>query len=393
MLVSWSLVAALGTGCSASSSDGGSKDGNDGNVDGLDPGTDSLDGVDGLDGVDSGTDGPGSGNYCQEVPLDFVPQTPTVYLLVDRSGSMTSEGFWAPLRTGILSAVEQLQSDVRFGFGSYTGLQNEAACTTNPVDDLGSIAVDNYAAIAAKYNGLTPPTNGQTPTAAAVQVARDLLLADPSPGERFIALVTDGNPDFCNDGEDTCAQDALIGALQEAYESGIKTLVFGLQAKQFPIEEATMGRYANAGAGGGVVWAKGNEVNPGQTTIGYECSGSNAWKALPKQSTGAVGVYSSTAGDAVAATTVDPAELTESMRAKISGLKSCIFDLGNSGVSVKTGATGDIFVDDMETPIPTDQWQLNSATVLELKGDACVTWQKPEVTKFFAGFACDQIVR
>jgi hypothetical protein len=35
---------------------------------------------------------------------------------------------------------------------------------------------------------------------------------------------------------------------------------------------------------------------------------------------------------------------------------------------------------------------MNSATVLELMGDACTKWQSPEVTKFFAGFPCEALI-
>ncbi len=44
---------------------------------------------------------------CQQLTIAFEPQTPTVMVLVDRSGSMFDSGFWDPLKTAVLKVVRR----------------------------------------------------------------------------------------------------------------------------------------------------------------------------------------------------------------------------------------------------------------------------------------------
>ncbi len=66
--------------------------------------------------------------------IKYVPQTPTVYLVVDRSGSMfqclttsdlvcptKTDTSWSKLKTAIQTVVMQLETDVRFGFTTIFG--------------------------------------------------------------------------------------------------------------------------------------------------------------------------------------------------------------------------------------------------------------------------------
>ncbi len=393
------LAGCVTVGCSAGDGPGGGSDGNgaDGNGDGNGAGAGSNGG---LSGVGNGSGGSGQGpngeQYCDSAAVNFVPQTPTVYVLVDRSGSMgtAQENFWGPLKAGLLPAIESLQNDVRFGFGTYSA-GAAAGCTTGPVvDDLGVIGENNYEAIAAKYNSYADPTTGETPTSYAVEEAVAILQADPSPGGRFIALVTDGNPDFCDNVHAPCGQDATVGAIQAAHAAGVSTLVFGLAAQTYPIEPDVMNRFADAGIGLPVSWPIAIAPDANQNSqLYYECNGQSVWPTLPKAAGGdTVGAYSPTAGGTMAFLGTDPAELVTALQATVEGLKSCIFDLGDSGVEVTPDgeANGDIFVED--ELIPLDQWHMNTPTVLELTGDACLRWQQPEVTKFFAGFSCAQII-
>ena len=332
---------------------------------------------------DGDGDGDTTGEYCDEFMMEFVPQTPTVYLLVDRSGSMGAqqEGFWAPLRDGLLPAVEALQGDVRFGFGTYTSTQ-QSQCTapTTVVDDLGVISENNYAAIAERYNGYADPMTGDTPTPAALAEARELLLADESPGQRYIVLVTDGNPDFCDNGNVTCPIDATVAALQETHAAGVKTIVFGLQAQQYPLSPEVMEAFANAGDGQPVGWSAGQpiEAQGGNTQIGNECGGTIS------------GTYSSPGGTATAFLSGSPDELVTALSSAVEGLKSCVIDLNFEVINEEEG---EVFVGDMENAIPRDQWRMNTETQMELLDAACTTWQSPEVFDFLAGFPCRAIVQ
>ena len=383
-------LGLIGAACSpAAAPDGSGDNGNgngtkdDGTIDLNPPGDGDGDDIDvnGGDGDGSGGGGNSDGDYCNDFALNFEPQTPTVYLLVDRSGSMKTEGFWIPLRDGLLPAVQELQADVRFGFGTYTStMASQCVAPTSVVDDLGTIGENNYQLIADKYNAYPEPDGGDTPTPAALAEAKEILLADPSPGKRYIVLVTDGNPDFCDNGNAICRQDVTIAALQETAAAGIETIVFGLEAKMYPIDAGVMTSFANAGAGLPVDWSAGLPIaeQGGNTQISNECQGV------------AAGTYSEPGGTAEAFLGASPEELVASLKEKVSGLKSCTIEFN---FEVKDATTGEIFVHDEVNPIPQDQWRMNTPTEIELLGDACTQWQSPEVSYFFAGFPCAAIIQ
>jgi hypothetical protein len=76
------------------------------------------------------------------------------------------------------------------------------------------------------------------------------LLADDTmaPGEKFILFVTDGQPDFCDDGNELCPPDSVVGELQTLATGGIHTLVFGISSPLTTISDAVLQGFANAGA-------------------------------------------------------------------------------------------------------------------------------------------------
>src|SRR6187402_1505701 len=84
---------------------------------------------------------------CQHVAVNFVPKIPNVFVLVDRSDSMftpdntTQVVSWNPLKAGVLDVIDQLQADVKFGFGAFTGQQG-GKC---PIFDTIAPALNNAA--------------------------------------------------------------------------------------------------------------------------------------------------------------------------------------------------------------------------------------------------------
>jgi hypothetical protein len=230
-----------------------------------------------------------------------------------------------------------------------------------------------------------------------VQAAKDILLADPSPGERFILLVTDGDPDFCNNPGINCPADALIASLQLAAAAGVQTLVFGINNPAITAANL-FDYYAQAGVGQTPNFDLGLQVREYDGTLNSQCSQFPYWQTLRTMNGNSAelfqpaGRYSAEGGTATAFLDSDPTALATQIRSAVEGLKSCIFNLAQSNVEVKAGSEseGNIFVDDQL--IPLDQWRMNDAVTLELLGAACETWQRPEVTKFFAGFPCDAIV-
>src|SRR5690606_39249157 len=61
---------------------------------------------------DGDGDLPSGGAYCDEFAYEFVPRTPTVYVLVDQSQSMfEATMFWEALKDGVLPVIEELAAD------------------------------------------------------------------------------------------------------------------------------------------------------------------------------------------------------------------------------------------------------------------------------------------
>lgn len=337
---------------------------------------------------DGDGDGP-TGPYCDEFDYEFVPKTPTVYVLVDQSQSMfEATDFWNKLKAGVLPVIQELAPDVRFGFGSYTG--TGASC--NGLMEGAPIAIDNYSAIETAYNALGFVNGGQTPTPLAVLQAKDVLLADESPGDRFILLVSDGSPDFCDDPDPKCGYDALIAALQIAYSEGVRTLVFGIE--NTGVTQTTFDYFAQAGMGELPNMPEGVNTNSGMNN----CSGGTgdgAWANFRTLNGGTAatgaGKYSAEGGTATAFLNADPAALATEIRSQVEGLKSCSIDMN---FDVVNASKGDIFVHDLDNAIPRDQWEVSGASTstINLLGAACDLWQQPDVKDFFAGFPCDAIV-
>jgi len=193
-----------------------------------------------------------SGDFCDEFEVVFEPKTPTVYIAVDRSSSMFDDGYWDTLKNGLLPTISELQGDVRFGFSSYTGASgNEASCGLDA--SAVGIGQGNYATIEAAWNALGDQRQGplmqkgETPTSYAIQQATEVLLADESPGGRFILLVSDGSPDMCNDNYNACGVDGTIASLQVAATKGVRTLVFGIETGT--VTQSEFDKFAQAGAG------------------------------------------------------------------------------------------------------------------------------------------------
>ena len=196
---------------------------------------------------------------CSQLAIGFESRTPTALIVVDRSSSQWDNkpnDTWEPMKAGILQVVQEVQNDIRVGMVTYTG-QNGGVCPDlYPAMDQVKFDKNNYARISADINAVQQPSyKGETPTAVTLQQAVPVLLADPSPGDKVMLLVTDGDPDFCNDPDRVCSMDAVIGAVQDAYSKGVSTTVFGL--KRAELSEQHLRDVANAGTGQPVAFPQG----------------------------------------------------------------------------------------------------------------------------------------
>jgi von Willebrand factor type A domain len=322
---------------------------------------------------------------CSQLEIGFEAQTPTALIIVDRSSSQW-DGYpnhtWEPMKQGILDVVSRVQSNIRVGLVTYTG-QNGGTCPDLfPAMNQVTFDKGNLPAVQATLESLDrPPYKGETPTAATIQQALPVLLADPSPGEKVMLLVTDGDPDFCNDPERACAMDAVIGAVQAAFAAGVSTAVFGLERAE--LSEQHLRDVANAGSGQPVALPPG--INS-EEDLRNRCR-NNPPGAL-------TGTYSATSGNAqfFQANGTDQAALGAALDAVIYGIRSCIFELdGAVEINPERVGSARITIDEGAPLLFGDPngWQLKTATQVELLGSACQQVKNPATGRIAFDFPCD----
>ncbi len=332
ILLTGALLAAICAGCSDDKAGGGDGD-SDADSD-ADSDSDSDSDSDG----DSDSDSDGDSDVCGDTTVDFSNQSPTVVLLIDRSGSM-NEGFggdsrWNVAREALVDPetgfVSILDDEIRFGLTMYAG-----ATDSEPCPYLSGVApgLGNYDAIATLYNNSEPLQN--TPTSEAINAVAADLAADTTPGTKVIVLVTDGMPDTCTNPEsqDQAAQDASVAAVEAAFASGVLSYVISVGTAD---ENGHFQDLANAGLG----------VDSGATY--YEA--------------------------------MDQAALTQAFDEIINGVRACIFNLQGE---VEEGREAECTVtvnDDALTLGDPDGWRLNSVSQIELVGASCESIQEGDVT-------------
>jgi hypothetical protein len=347
---------------------------------------------------------PGGGSEnpaaCQSGGVEFVPKVPTVLLMVDRSGTMFKDpggNPWATLRDGVLEVVKDMASEVRFGLLAVTGEGNMC-----PLLDEVAPAKDNYDALAAKYTSLTAPLKGESPGMRGMARASEILEADTVEGDKYVLFVTDGEQDYCNDGNFACPTDSMVQTLQSLATKGFKTFIFGLpMASDDPAQQqrypAVLQAFADAGAGVTVAPV----LPPGGAApidIFYNCGGVPEWKAeataLGRADMQTLGTYGATSGGA-AVFAPDPTNkeaLKEAFAKVLSGVKSCTFDLGGDIKVVQSLLSqAHVYVQGVEVPLDLTKangWHMPTPTQIELVGDACTNWRMPKSTKIDWDFPC-----
>ena len=196
------------------------KDGDDGN--------DDSDDADGDSDPGSNTDGNGS-EVCETLNARADPRPPEVLIVLDRSGSMAGER-WDRVIAAI-DKVTGLFPEYSFGLAMYPAVGEELACKPGkldvaPSEDTATPIHDVLFAAESRAQA----DNGYTPTASTLRSAQDFLSDQlDNPHERYVLLVTDGQPN-CKIGGPTNATDdleATIAALGELKTGGVRTFVFG----------------------------------------------------------------------------------------------------------------------------------------------------------------------
>jgi len=350
-----------------------------------------------------------AGNACQQLEVSFTPQTPTVFILVDRSTSMWDNMFWDPLREGVLDVVSRLHEEVRFGFGTFTG--QGSTCPLD-LEDVGIIDKNNLAAIEAFYTPIVHPgVATETPTPAALLKAQELLKADFASfaGPKFILLVTDGNPDYCDSGAVECRADVTVRILQDLMaDPAVPIRTFVVALPDPGIDHDWLTAFANAGAGQPVSAPRDTEFCddiPAASAALFPGLDPTLWPQ---------GTYGAAMGPEQAYN-VDPAQkeqLVTEISGVLAGVKSCIFDLTNAAgeevISVAEGKEdqGTVFIKTATNSDPGEPqtydatgvngWKVNripgAADQIEMVGPACELLRSPETLGVEFGFPCEIII-
>lgn len=448
IVVAAALLAASACGKAPTSGAGGSGGSAQGPGSGSGEGSVSSlgGGAAGTGGSVAGTGGPMTSkpeDFCNMVDFKFEPKIPTVILLVDRSGSMydcistsgavepsctnLADTTWTKLKEGILPVVQQLQATVRFGFNTITG-SNPSSGGTCPVPTPVAPKLNNYDPIATLYNSLPAAPNStqsgtkwETPTRQLLEAVGTELAGDTAPGDKYILFVTDGEPDYCGDGNSLCPPDSVVWQLQKLKtEKNITTIVFGLKAtiaQDLPV--GVLEAFANAGAGEPTLPPL-RGANPKIEDFYDQCWNMSAAMNMPNEAPGGwskdflstgkpmmrgqtLGTYSATAGPTkpYMPDVNNQQQLTSVLSAALSGVKSCIFDLeaaDGTPIVVNLDSLDRASVQIEATGLPlivgsaTDGWRMNSPTQLELLGSACTDWRKPENDDIAFDFPCGTVV-
>jgi len=283
-------------------------------------------------------------------------------------------------------------------------------------------ALNNAAAIATLYNSLDRSMYKDTPTVAALTRASQALWNDTTEGDKYILYVTDGEPDYCDDGNALCPPDSVVGRLQQlalgvdekgvAHEP-IHTLVFGIKSPLSSVLPETLQAFANAGAG---LPVSPPQRDPTQTydanALYDQCNGVAGWAAdfaltgKPAMRGQTIGSYIDPADPLQAAGTAlvyrpdptDQAALVQQIGQALASVKSCAFDLAGDGVKVDLmrpdlGTLAKININGKAVPFDSGNgWHMISETTVQLEGTACADWRAPGQSSIDFDFPCDVII-
>ena len=296
-----------------------------------------------------GTNGSGMGPdaNCPDVHFTAMKTTPSIELLLDRSGSMDMTDI-APTRfqalqnalVGSMGAIPAAQASVYFGATMFAG--DQMPCLNLNGFTVGR-ALNNASAIAALI-AADPPNNGSTPTAVAIDAVHADFMANPPPmgSPPIILLATDGEPNSCSNGNDNGAS---VAATRAAYADGIRLFIIGLAN----LNTQFLQQMANAGAG----------VTTGPNAPYYTAN--------------------------------DPTSLVNAFNMIIAGVLSC--DLSISGqVDPASAMSGTVTLNGMTLMYGTD-WVVDpNGMVIHLLGNACDTLKNSMNPSVDATFPCGAVI-
>ncbi|MDQ3339012.1 MAG: VWA domain-containing protein [Myxococcota bacterium] len=285
---------------------------------------------------------------CPAVNFTATAVTPSISLLIDRSGSMAepigNTNRYNAIRTSLVDptngVITKLQSKAYFGASLYS--------TDAPCPRLYSVprAKDNAPAIANLINSQAP--QGNTPTGPSIDQAVAAFATTPPPANSppIIVLATDGLPNECNSNDTTVGQAKSITAAKAAYAAGIKLFILAVGNG---INDAHLQSMANAGAG----------VQAGQPNAPFYISNT-------------------------------PQDLTTAFNQIIGGVISCDLMI-NGNVDASQAAAGQVVLNGVQLTYGTD-WTLVGGNTIRLLGAACNTLKNSSNPVVTASFPCGTVI-
>ena len=188
---------------------------------------------------------------CSLFDVILIPQTPTVVLLVDQSGSMTADfgdsDRWTTINDVLVGpggVVPQYQAGIRFGISLYTSIDGNTTGNECPILTEVAPDVNNLGPIQTLLGANGP--SGETPTGESLDVVAVDLAALPFTGQKFVVLATDGEPDTCAEPNPQNGQPEAVAAATNAFNLGIQTFIISVGDE---VSDAHLQDMANAGRG------------------------------------------------------------------------------------------------------------------------------------------------
>ena len=295
---------------------------------------------------------------CPAVHFTPMPVTPSIELVLDRSGSMDMTDI-SPTRYkaleaalfGANGAVTTKQGQVYFGEELFAGDAAQLPCVDGPP---GSLNVTNFSAPRALNNAAVmstltmnkPPNGGSTPTAAAIGQAVSDFNANPPPAGSppIILLATDGQPNSCGNGGDNGNS---VNQIASAYASAmqIRTFILGLNLQG---STAYLQAVANAGVG-------------------------------------------QTMGNAPYYNASNPQQLVDALNTIINGVISCDLTI-NQAVDPASAPNATVTLNGLNLIFGTD-WTLDpNGMVIHIVGNACTTLKNTPNAVVDATFPCGSVI-
>ena len=300
------------------------------------------------DGSGSGGNGPDAS--CPAITFTPMPTTPSIQLVLDQSGSMSTTDIlptrYQAMRTALVDptngVVSQLEAKAYFGAKLYTCNGNAPQFTDVPR------ALNNAAAIRTTMNSLGPASS--TPTAQALDKARTDFgtMAPPAGSPPIIVLATDGAPNSCG-GNMTQAQynAQSVAAAAASYAANIPVYVLAISADNTLL--AHLQDVANAGQG----------HMAGQPNIPYYPA-------------------------------ANAAQLQAAFQTIINGVVSCDLKL-TSSIDTASAMNGTVKLNGMTLTYGTD-WMLVGGNIIRLTGAACAALKGSANPAVSATFPCGSVI-